>query len=120
MTLIHQRQFSHVRFEDDDQGNRISEKGLDWDNMIMMTSDESGKLQKAIKASEQADVRGKRAKWKYLTFRDGVKGQQYEVYLDKRVKKTDVYLKDSKRDVSIHLSATGRDILLPLFEQYEK
>lgn len=120
MTLIHQRQFSHVRFEEDDQGNRISEKGLDWDHMIMMTSDESGKLKKAIKTSEQADVRGKRAKWKYLTFRDGVKGQQYEVYLDKRVKKTDVYLKDSKRDVSIHLSATGRDILLPLFEQYEK
>jgi len=120
MTLIHQRQFSHVRFEEDDQGNRISEKGLDWDNMIMMTSDESGKLKKAIKTSEQADVRGKRAKWKYLTFRDGVKGQQYEVYLDKRVKKTDVYLKDSKRDVSIHLSATGSDILLPLFEQYEK
>ncbi|WP_047390325.1 MULTISPECIES: hypothetical protein [unclassified Exiguobacterium] len=120
MTLIHQRQFSHVRFEEDDQGNRISEKGLDWDHMIMMTSDESGKLKKAIKTSEQADVRGKRAKWKYLTFRDGVKGQQYEVYLDKRVKKTDVYLKDPKRDVSIHLSATGRDILLPLFEQYEK
>ncbi|MGX9807632.1 hypothetical protein ACV3PA_10380 [Exiguobacterium acetylicum] len=120
MTLIHQRQFSHVRFEEDDQGNRISEKGLDWDHMIMMTSDESGKLKKAIKTSEQADVRGKRAKWKYLTFRDGVKGQQYEVYLDKRVKKTDVYLKDPKRDVSIHLSATGRDILLALFEQYEK
>ncbi|WP_214804956.1 MULTISPECIES: hypothetical protein [unclassified Exiguobacterium] len=120
VTLFHQEQFQHVRFEEDDQGNRISEKGLDWDNMIMMTSDESGKLQKAIKASEQADVRGKRAKWKYLTFRDGVKGQQYEVYLDKRLKKTDVYLKDSKRDVSIHLSATGRDILLPLFEQYEK
>ena len=120
MTLIHQRQFSHVRFEEDDQGNRISEKGLDWDHMIMMTGDESGKLKKAIKTSEQADVRGKRAKWKYLTFRDGVKGQQYEVYLDKRVKKTDVYLKDPKRDVSIHLSATGRDILLPLFEQYEK
>lgn len=120
MTLIHQRQFSHVRFEEDDQGNRISEKGLDWDHMIMMTSDESGKLKKAIKTSEQADVRGKRAKWKYLTFRDGVKGQQYEVYLDKRVKKTDVYLKDPKREVSIHLSATGRDILLPLFEQYEK
>lgn len=120
MTLIHQRQFSHVRFEEDDQGNRISEKGLDWDHMIMMTSDESGKLKKAIKTSEQADVRGKRAKWKYLTFRDGVKGQQYEVYLDKRVKKTDVYLNDPKRDVSIHLSATGRDILLPLFEQYEK
>lgn len=86
----------------------------------MMTSDESGKLQKAIKTSEQSDVRGKRAKWKYLTFREGTKGQQYEVYLDKRVKKTDIYLKDPKRDVSIHLSATGRDIILPLFEQYEK
>lgn len=117
VTLFHQEQFQHIRFEEDDF---TSEKGFDWDKMIMMTSDESGKLQKAIKTSEQADVRGKRAKWKYLTFRDGVKGQQYEVYLDKRVKKTDVYLKDPKRDVSIHLSATGRDILLPLFEQYEK
>lgn len=117
VTLFHQKQFQHIRFEEDDF---TSEEGFDWDNMIMMTSDESGKLKKAIKASEQADVRGKRAKWKYLTFRDGVKGQQYEVYLDKRVKKTDIYLKDPKRDVSVHLSAAGRDIILPLFEQYEK
>jgi len=120
VTLFHQKQFSHVRFEENDQGDRISGEGFDWDNMIMMTSDESGKLKKAIKTSEQADVRGKRAKWRYLTFREGTKGQQYEVYLDKRVKKTDIYLKDPKRDVSIHLSATGRDIILPLFEQYEK
>lgn len=117
VTLFHQEQFQHIRFEEDDF---TSEKGFDWDKMIMMTSDESGKLQKAIKTSEQSDVRGKRAKWKYLTFREGTKGQQYEVYLDKRVKKTDIYLKDPKRDVSIHLSATGRDIILPLFEQYEK
>lgn len=119
-TLFHQKQFSHIRFEEDDRGNHFSEKDIDWENMIMMTSDESGKLKKAIKTSEQADVRGERAKWKYLTFRKGVTGQQYEVYLDKRVKKTDIYLKDPKRDVSIHLSATGRDIILPLFEQYEK
>ncbi|WP_410501244.1 hypothetical protein RIF24_08545 [Exiguobacterium acetylicum] len=117
VTLFHQKQFQHIRFEED---GFTSEEGFDWDNMIMMTSDESGKLKKAIKASEQSDVRGKRAKWKYLTFRDGVKGQQYEVYLDKRVKKTDIYLKDPKRDVSVHLSAAGRDIILPLFEQYEK
>lgn len=119
-TLFHQKQFSHIRFEEDVRGNHFSEKDIDWENMIMMTSDESGKLKEAIKTSEQADVRGKRAKWKYLTFRKGVTGQQYEVYLDKRVKKTDIYLKDPKRDVSIHLSATGRDIILPLFEQYEK
>lgn len=118
-TLFHQKQFSHIRFEEEDQGQFNSGEVLDWKNMIMMTSDESGRLKKAIKASEQADVRGKRAKWKYLTYRNGVQGQQYEVYLDKRVKKTDIYLKDLKRDVSIHLSATGRDIILPLFEQYE-
>ncbi len=116
ITLFHQKQFKHYLYDQSDS----SKDRLKVEDTIMMTSDESGKLQKAIKSSEQADVRGKRAKWKYLTFRKGVKGQQYEVYLDKRVKKTDIYLKDPKRDVSIHLSASGRDIILSLFELYEK
>ncbi|WP_114569685.1 hypothetical protein [Exiguobacterium flavidum] len=82
---------------------------LVYPDINIVTTETAKKLYVALKKdATEADRLGELAELPYLTIGDGAKTQQFEVYLHPRMKKTDVYLYDRKRDLTFKLG--GEDM----------
>ena len=111
--IFHDRPFGKLKFETDGGLNQSDPFPLE--GYIETSLEESKQLVRLIEDSEETKRKGRLAKRKYLTLLNKGKAQQFKIYLDRRVKKTDVYLEDVHRKISFKLSAAGRDLLLETY-----
>ena len=111
--IFHDRPFGKLKFEADGGLNQADPFPLE--NYIETSLEESKQLVRLIEDSEETERKGRLAERPYLTLLNKGKAQQFKIYLDRRVKKTDVYLEDVHRKISFKLSAAGRDLLLETY-----
>lgn len=112
--VFHDRPFDKLKYnykKGQIQDNAISEQ-----EFLKASPDETKQLVRLIQDSEVIENKGRPANRTYLTILNGEKAQQFKIYLDQRINKTDVYLEDVHRKISFKLSAEGRDLLLDTYQ----
>lgn len=110
--LFHDRSLGKMKFVN---GDLDMAEPLSPDAYIETSLEESKQLVRLIEDSEEAEPKGRLAERQYLTLLNKGKAQQFKIYLDWRIKKTDVYLEDVHRKVGFKLSAAGRDVFLDTY-----
>ncbi|WP_449403468.1 hypothetical protein [Exiguobacterium artemiae] len=111
--LFHDRPLGKLKFVN---GDLDMAEPLAPDAYIETSLEESKQLVRLIEDSEEAERKGRLAERPYLTLMKDEKAQQFKIYLDRRIKKTDVYLEDVHRKISFKLPAEGRDLLLDTYQ----
>lgn len=113
LALFHDRPFPKMKIDRDDK--QYETDPLAPDTFIETSLEESKQLVRLINASEETERKGRLAERPYLTLMKDGKAQQFKIYLDRRIKKTDIYLEDVHRKISFKLSAEGRNVLLDTY-----
>lgn len=113
LALFHDRPLEKLKFVN---GDLKMTEPLSPDASIETSLEESKQLVRLINASEQTERKGRLAERPYLTLMKDGKAQQFKIYLDRRIKKTDIYLEDIHRKISFKLPAEGRDLLLDTYQ----
>ncbi|WP_026828278.1 hypothetical protein [Exiguobacterium artemiae] len=111
--LFHDRPLGKLKFV---KGDLDMAEPLSPEAYIETSLEESKRLVRLIEDSEEAEPKGRLAERQYLTLMKDEKAQQFKIYLDRRIKKTDVYLEDVHRKISFKLPAEGRDLLLDTYQ----
>lgn len=111
--LFHDRPLGKLKFVN---GDLNMAEPLSPDAYIETSLEESKQLVRLISASEESERKGRLAERPYLTLMKDGKAQQFKIYLDRRIKKTDIYLEDVHRKISFKLPAEGRDLLLDTYQ----
>lgn len=110
--IFHDRPFGKLKFV---HGDLDMADPFPLEGYIETSLEESKQLVRLLEDSEETERKGRLAERQYLTLLNKGKAQQFKIYLDRRVKKTDVYLEDVHRKISFKLSAAGRDLLLETY-----
>ncbi|MDW2885397.1 hypothetical protein [Exiguobacterium artemiae] len=111
--LFHDRPLGKLKFVN---GDLDMAEPLSPEAYIETSLEESKQLVRLISASEESERKGRLAERPYLTLMKNGKAQQFKIYLDRRIKKTDIYLEDVHRKISFKLPAEGRDLLLDTYQ----
>jgi len=114
LALFHDRPFPKMKLDRD--GGQHETNLLAPETFIETSLEESKQLVRLINASEETERKGRLAERPYLTLMKDGKAQQFKIYLDRRIKKTDIYLEDVHRKISFKLPAEGRDLLLDTYQ----
>ncbi|WP_214771030.1 MULTISPECIES: hypothetical protein [unclassified Exiguobacterium] len=109
--VFHDRPFPKVDYTQKTPYDELSEQ-----EFLMTSVEEMKTLTGLIKQSQVAEKKGKLAERSYLTLFNGDQAQQYRIYLDRRVKKTDIYLEDRTRKISFKLTPEARNLLLDSYQ----
>ncbi|WP_214851137.1 hypothetical protein [Exiguobacterium sp. s193] len=109
--VFHDRPFPKVDYTQKTTYDELSEQ-----EFLMTSVEEMKTLTGLIKQSQVAEKKGKLAERSYLTLFNGDQAQQFRIYLDRRVKKTDIYLEDRTRKISFKLTPKARDLLLDSYQ----
>lgn len=109
--VFHDRPFPKVDYTQKTSYDELSEQ-----EFLMTSTAEMKTLTGLIKQSQVAEKKGKLAERSYLTLFNGDQAQQFRIYLDRRVKKTDIYLEDRTRKISFKLTPEARDLLLDSYQ----